>query len=61
MPANFNTYSNQVPDGALNVQAGATTTVTVGNAGGGQPHVNMQPWLCVRFIIALEGIYPSRP
>ncbi len=28
--------------------------------GGGQPHDNMQPSLCVNYIIALEGIYPSR-
>lgn len=31
-----------------------------GNAGGSQPHPNLQPYLCVNFIIALEGIYPSR-
>ena len=30
------------------------------NAGGNQPHNNMPPYLCVNFIIALEGIYPSR-
>jgi microcystin-dependent protein len=29
-------------------------------AGGGQPHDNMQPFLAITFIIALEGIYPSR-
>jgi len=29
-------------------------------AGQGQAHNNMQPYLCVNFIIALEGIYPSR-
>ncbi|MBN1204066.1 MAG: phage tail protein [Myxococcaceae bacterium] len=29
-------------------------------AGGSQPHENMQPYLCVSFIIALEGIFPSR-
>ena len=38
--------------------------VTMGNglasAGGGQPHDNRQPYLGVRFIMALEGIYPSR-
>jgi microcystin-dependent protein len=26
--------------------------------GGSQPHDNLQPYLCVNFIIALEGIYP---
>jgi len=28
-------------------------------AGGGQPHSNMQPFLCVSFIISLFGIFPS--
>jgi microcystin-dependent protein len=28
--------------------------------GGNQPHSNIQPYLCVNFIIALQGIYPSR-
>lgn len=32
----------------------------VRNTGGGQPHNNMQPWLGVNYIIALEGIFPSR-
>jgi microcystin-dependent protein len=29
-------------------------------AGGNQPHNNLQPLLTVTFIIALQGIYPSR-
>ena len=32
----------------------------VGNAGGSQPHDNTQPYLTVNFIIALQGIFPSR-
>ena len=32
----------------------------VGVAGGSQPHENRQPYLGVNFIIALEGIFPSR-
>jgi len=28
--------------------------------GGGQPHNNLQPSLCINFVIALEGIFPSR-
>lgn len=28
--------------------------------GGAQPHTNLMPFLCVHFIIALFGIYPSR-
>lgn len=30
------------------------------NSGGSRPHNNMQPYLCVNFIIALEGVFPSR-
>jgi microcystin-dependent protein len=33
---------------------------SLGNAGGGQPHNNMPPSLCVIFIICLSGIFPSR-
>jgi microcystin-dependent protein len=29
-------------------------------AGGSQPHDNMQPFQAINYIIALEGIYPSR-
>ena len=28
-------------------------------AGGGQPHDNMQPYVCINFIISLFGIFPS--
>jgi microcystin-dependent protein len=28
--------------------------------GGSQPHENLQPYLCVNFIISLFGIFPSR-
>lgn len=34
------------------------TTVT--NVGGSQPHNNMMPYLVLNFIIALQGIFPSR-
>jgi microcystin-dependent protein len=29
-------------------------------AGGGQAHANMQPYLVLTFVIALQGIFPSR-
>jgi microcystin-dependent protein len=32
----------------------------VGLNSGGQPHPNIQPSLCVTFLIALVGIFPSR-
>jgi microcystin-dependent protein len=41
----------------------ANTTMnpaSIGVAGGSQPHNNMPPFLCINFIIALEGIFPSR-
>ncbi len=39
---------------------GSLGAVTVANTGGDQPHNNMQPYLAINYIIALEGIYPSR-
>jgi microcystin-dependent protein len=32
----------------------------IGETGGGGSHNNMQPYLALSFIIALQGIYPSR-
>jgi len=37
----------------LNAQA-------ITNTGGSQPHNNLMPFLCIHFIIALFGVYPSR-
>ena len=31
-----------------------------GGAGNGVPHNNMQPYLVLNYIIALQGIFPSR-
>lgn len=36
------------------------SSVNTGTAGGSQPHSNLQPYLVVNFIIALQGIFPSR-
>ena len=30
------------------------------SAGGGQPHTNLMPYLCVNFIISMFGIFPSQ-
>ena len=35
-------------------------TNMVSNVGGSRSHSNLQPFLCINFIIALVGIYPSR-
>lgn len=32
----------------------------VGTGGGGQPHPNLQPYTAINFVIAIQGIYPSR-
>ena len=45
-------YLNTAPDAAFNANA-------VGPAGGSQPHTNLQPFLCLDFIISLFGIFPS--
>lgn len=33
---------------------------TIGDVGSFQPHSNVQPYLTINFIIALQGIFPSR-
>jgi microcystin-dependent protein len=33
---------------------------SVSPAGGSQPHENMQPFLCINYIISLFGIFPSQ-
>lgn len=39
----------------------ALNPLTISVSGGSQPHANIQPSLCINYIIAMEGIYPSRP
>jgi microcystin-dependent protein len=46
-------YSSSSPDCTMN-------PASIGNAGGSQPHTNLQPFLVVNFVIALMGIFPSR-
>ncbi len=38
----------------------AMSDQSVAPVGGGQPHNNLQPVLTLNFIIALQGLYPSR-
>lgn len=46
---------------AYNSAAGSQMAATaIGNTGGGQAHNNVQPFLVINYIIALEGIFPSR-
>jgi microcystin-dependent protein len=46
-------YNNNAP--SVNMAAN-----TLGPAGNGQPHNNLQPSLAINYIIALEGIYPTQ-
>ncbi len=43
---------------ASNLQPMAPSAI--GNVGGSQAHLNMQPFLALSFCIALQGIFPSR-
>lgn len=53
-----------VPDAAYRdpeaVNMTALRAETVTNAGGGQAHDNMQPYLTLNFCIAIQGFFPSR-
>jgi microcystin-dependent protein len=49
-----------VSDYVTTAVTGSLAPTTVSAVGGNQPHDNLQPYLCVNFIIALEGIFPSR-
>jgi microcystin-dependent protein len=54
-------YSNAAPD--ANMRAGAVTvggTATTVPAGGGLSHSNLQPYLTMNYIIALQGVFPAR-
>ncbi|OGU37230.1 MAG: hypothetical protein A2068_11155 [Ignavibacteria bacterium GWB2_35_6b] len=35
-------------------------SVAINNSGSSQPHENMQPYLCVNFVICLVGTFPTR-
>ena len=46
-------YIEDTPDSSF-------ATQMISPAGGSQPHNNVQPFLCINFIISLYGIYPSQ-
>jgi len=49
----LNYYTTAAPNISINPN-------TVGFTGGNQPHPNLQPYLAVNFVIALQGIFPTR-
>ena len=50
--ATVSPYGSDAPRTTLGAQS-------VTPVGGSQPHTNLQPYLCVNFIISLFGIFPS--
>ena len=54
----INAYGTSAPNTPLNTGATAAGPTTF--AGQSQPHDNRQPYLAVNYIIALQGIFPSR-
>ncbi len=57
------TAGGTVPGKLYTASAGTQVSLnaaSVTNAGGGQAHNTMMPSLCINFIIALNGYYPTR-
>jgi microcystin-dependent protein len=67
--------TSQIPSGGMYAQAQSTqpglvtygldsvaamSGSAIGTTGGSQPHENIQPFLCVNFIISLFGVFPSQ-
>lgn len=48
-------YSTTTTSGLVDMASAALATT-----GGGQAHTNMQPFLTLNYIIALQGLFPSR-
>jgi microcystin-dependent protein len=57
-PGNVLAQVNNLYTPAANLTALDPSTIS--NVGGSQPHNNMMPYLVLNFIIALQGIFPSR-
>lgn len=51
-------YPDGIPVNGINI-SGTMNPAAIGNAGGSQPHNNVKPYLAVRYIISLFGIFPS--
>lgn len=54
-PAGGNAFAYIAPGGATTTMPAAT----VANTGGSQPHENIQPILCMTWIISLFGVFPT--
>ena len=62
-PAANTLFTNSSPNQLYGAVLGTPVTLapqSVTLTGGSQPHNNIQPYLAVTFIIALQGIFPAR-
>jgi microcystin-dependent protein len=68
-PAKANFIQDRNPQEVRSYAASANTNmatemfsgqVTIGNTGGNQSHENMPPFQVIPFVIALQGVFPSR-
>jgi microcystin-dependent protein len=51
--SNSGAYSSASPNTSM-------IPASIGSSGGSQPYTNLQPFLVLNFIIALQGIFPSQ-
>jgi microcystin-dependent protein len=51
---------NQYSNGAANATMAGTVSGNTAPVGGNQNHENRQPYLALNYVIALQGIFPSR-
>jgi len=70
--ASLNNAGDSAPTGKLTGQVGATQIYrevpptqamngqSLSPVGGSQPHENVQPYLCINYIISLFGIFPTQ-
>lgn len=56
-PAGIAQVPCYAPPGGTQITLNANT---IGGTGGNQPHENMQPFLCLDFIISLFGVFPTQ-
>lgn len=54
----LNIYSNTGT--AVNSPITGDATTIVNNTGKGEPHQNMQPFICINYIICVIGLFPQR-
>ncbi len=55
-----NTWAKSIDQPYRGTPGAGMNVNNVGQTGGNQPHNNMAPYLVLNFVIALQGIFPSR-